>query len=175
MPGEHDPDRDPALASAPAGQVLAVAARLCCYQLVCGRAGFWTGPADPDSPGDLDPGSLAGGQERQAGGAFEVTGTLIAAALRSALFTSGGPHRRVPAHARFAAYLAGRHLASRRLPAAQLRSLLTVPAESGAGIIPALRETAAWLLALAGVNPNWPHRSPLSGPTFSGAGVGVLL
>ena len=59
LAGEHDPDRDPALASAPAGQVLAVAARLCCYLLVCGRAGFWTGPADQMPPGDLDPGSLA--------------------------------------------------------------------------------------------------------------------
>jgi NACHT domain len=130
---EHDPDRDPALASLPPGQVLAVAARLCCYLLVCGRAGFWTGPVDQMPPGDLDTGSLSGGQERQVGGTFEVTGTLIAAALRSALF---------------AAYLAGRHLASRQLPAAQLRSLLTVPAEREAGIIPALRETAAWLLAL---------------------------
>ena len=148
LAGEHDADRDPALVAAPAGQVLAVAARLCCYLLVCGRAGFWMGPADQVPPGDLDPGSLAGGQERQAGGAFEVTGPLVTAALRSALFTSGGPYRRVPAHARFAAYLAGRYLASRRLPAAQLRSLLTVPAENGTGIIPALRETAAWLLAL---------------------------
>jgi hypothetical protein len=169
LAGEHDPDRDPALASAPAGQVLAVAARLCCYQLVCGRAGFWTGPADRIPPGDLDPGSLAGGQERQAGGAFEVTGTLIAAALRSALFTSGGPHRRVPAHARFAAYLAGRHLASRRLPAAQLRSLLTIPAESGAGIIPALRETAAWLLALQPADTAWAEDADLTVLAVHGA------
>ena len=166
---EHDPDRDPALASAPAGQVLAVAARLCCYQLVCGRAGFWTGPADRMPPGDLEPGSLAGGQERQAGGAFEVTGTLIAAALRSALFTSGGPHRRVPAHARFAAYLAGRHLASRRLPAAQLRNLLTIPAENGAGIIPALRETAAWLLALQPADTAWAEDADLTVLTVHGA------
>ena len=131
LAGEHDPDRDPVLAPASASQVLAVAARLCCYLLVCGRAGFWTGPAGQMPPGDLDPGSLAAGQERQAGGPFEVTRPLIDAALRSALFTSGGPHRRVPAHARFAAYLAARHLASRRLPAAQLRSLLTAPMEGG--------------------------------------------
>ncbi len=169
LAGEHDPDRDPALASAPAGQVLAVAARLCCYLLVCGRAGFWTGPADQMPPGDLDPGSLAGGQERQVGGAFEVTGTLIAAALRSALFTSAGPHRRVPAHARFAAYLAGHHLASRQLPAAQLRSLLTVPAESEAGIIPALRETAAWLLALRPADTAWADDADLTVLTVHGA------
>ena len=173
LAGEHDPDRNPALASAPAGQVLAVAARLCCYQLVCGRAGFWTGLADQMPPGDLDPGSLAGGQERQVGGAFEVTGTLITAALRSALFTSGGLHRRVPAHARFAAYLAGRHLASRRLPAAQLRSLLTVPAESGAGIIPALRETAAWLLALRSADTAWARDVDLTVLTVHGALIDV--
>jgi hypothetical protein len=169
LAGEHDPDRNPALTSAPAGQVLAVAARLCCYLLVCGLAGFWTGPADRMPPGDLDTGSLAGGQERQVGGAFEVTGTLIAAALRSALFTSAGPHRRVPAHARFAAYLAGRHLASRQLPAAQLRSLLTVPAESGAGIIPALRETAAWLLALQPTDTAWAEGADLTVLTVHGA------
>ena len=169
LAGEHDADRDPALAPAPAGQVLAVAARLCCYLLACGRAGFWTGPADQVPPGDLDPGSLAGGRERQVGGAFEVTGPLVTAALRSALFTSGGPHRRVPAHARFAACLAGRHLASRRLPAAQLRSLLTVPAENGAGIIPALRETAAWLLALQPADTVWADDTDLTVLTVHGA------
>jgi hypothetical protein len=109
--------------------------------------------------GDLDPGSLAGGQERLAGGAFDVTRPLVTAALNSALFTSGGPQHRVPAHARFAAYLAARHLASRRLPAAQLRSLLTAPMESGVGIIPALRETAAWLLALQPTDTAW-RRTP---------------
>jgi hypothetical protein len=173
LAGEHDPDRDPALASVPAGQVLAVAARLCCYLLVCGRAGFWTGTVDQMPPGDLDTGTLAGGQERQAGGAFEVTGTLIAAALRSALFTSAGPHRRVPAHARFAAYLAGRHLVSRQLPAAQLRSLLTVPAENGAGIIPALRETAAWLLALQPADTAWAEDADLTVLTVHGALIDV--
>ena len=173
LAGEHDPDRDPALPSDPAGQVLAVAARLCCYQLVCGRAGFWTGPAGLIPPGDLDPSSLAGGQERQAGGAFEVTGKLIDATLRSGLFTSGGPHRRVPAHARFAAYLAGRHLASRRLPAAQLRSLLTIPSESGAGIIPALRETAAWLLALQSADTRWAEDADLAVLTVHGALIDV--
>ena len=120
-------------------------------------------------PGDLDPGSLAAGQERQVGGAFEVTRPLITAALRSALFTSGGPHRRVPAHARFAAYLAGRHLASRRLPAAQLRSLLTAPMESGAGIIPALRETAAWFLALEPADTAWAEDADLTVLVVHGA------
>ena len=169
LAGEHDPDRDPALAPAPASQVLAVAARLCCYLLVCGRAGFWAGPVGQMPPGDLDPGSLAAGQERQVGGPFEVTGALIDAALRSALFTSGGPHRRVPAHARFAAYLAASHLASRRLPAAQLRSLLTVPAEGGAGIIPTLRETAAWLLALQPADTAWAEDADLTVLTVHGA------
>ena len=169
LAGEHDPDRNSALASAPAGQILAVAARLCCYLLVCGRAGFWTGPPDQIPVGDLDPGSLAGGQERQAGGAFEVTDILIAAALRSALFTSAGPHRRVPAHARFAAYLAGRHLASRQLPAVQTRILLTVPVDSGTGIIPALRETAAWLLALQPGDTAWAQDADLTVLTVYGA------
>ena len=162
LAGEHDPDRDPALAPASAAQVLAIAARLCCYLLVCGRAGFWTGPVGQMPPGDLDPGSLAAGQERLVGGAFEVTRPLVTAALHSALFTSGGPQRRVPAHARFAAYLTARHLASRRLPAAQLRSLLTAPMESGVGVIPALRETAAWLLALEPADTAWAEDADLT-------------
>ena len=169
LAGEHDPDRDPALAPASAAQVLAVAARLCCYLLVCGRAGFWAGPADQMPAGDLDPGSLAAGQERLAGGSFDVTRPLVTAALHSALFTSRGPQRRVPAHARFAAYLAARHLASRRLPAAQLRSLLTAPMESGAGIIPALRETAAWLLALQPADTAWAEDADLTVLVVHGA------
>jgi hypothetical protein len=169
LAGEHDADRDPALAPAPAGQVLAVAARLCCYLLVCGRAGFWTGPTDQVPLGDLDPSALVGGEERQAGGTFEVTGPLVAAALRSALFTSSGPYRRVPAHARFAACLAGRYLASRRLPTVQLRSLLTVPGENGTGIIPALRETAAWLLALQPSDTAWADDANLTVLTVHGA------
>ena len=169
LAGEHDPDRDPALAPASAAQVLAVAARLCCYLLVCGRAGFWAGPADQMPAGDLDPGSLAAGQERLAGGSFDVTRPLITTALHSALFTSRGTQRRVPAHARFAAYLAARHLATRRLPAAQLRSLLTAPMESGAGIIPALRETAAWLLALQPADTAWAEDADLTVLVVHGA------
>jgi len=169
LAGEHDADRDMALAPASAAQVLAIAARLCCYLLVCGRAGFWTGPAGQMPPGDLDPGGLAAGRERVAGGAFEVTRPLIAAALNSALFTSGGPYRRVPVHARFAAYLAARHLASRRLPAVQLRSLLTAPMENGAGIIPALRETAAWLLALQPSDTEWAQDADLTVLVVHGA------
>jgi hypothetical protein len=143
LAGEPDPDRDPVLAAAPPGQILAVAARLCCYLLVCGRAAFWTGQPEDMPAGDLDPRALAGGQERQTGGVFEVDWPLVGAALRSALFTSSGAHRRVPMHARFAAYLTGRYLASRQLPAAQLRSLLTVPADEGTGIIPALLSLAS--------------------------------
>lgn len=162
LAGEHDSDRDPVLASASAAQVLTVAARLCCYLLVCGRAGFWAGSPDQIPPGDLDPDSLAGGQERLLGGSFDITRPLVTAALHSALFTSSGPQRRVPAHARFAAYLAARHLAERRLPAAQMRSLLTAPMESGAGIIPALRETAAWLLALQPDDTAWAKDADLT-------------
>lgn len=165
---EHDTDRDPALAPA-ASQVLAVAAKLCCYQLVCGRAGFWTGPAALKPSGDTDPGALAAGQERLAGGTFDVTRPLVTATLNSALFTSGGPQRRVPAHARFAAYLAARHLADRQLPAAQLRSLLTATVDSGTGVIPALRETAAWLLALQPRDTAWAEDADLTVLTAYGA------
>jgi hypothetical protein len=62
LAGEHDPDRDPALAPVPAGQVLAVAARLCCYLLVCGRAGFWGGPAGQMPPGTLTRGPWPAGR-----------------------------------------------------------------------------------------------------------------
>ena len=145
LAGEPDRDRDPASRPGSPEQILAVAARLCCYLLLCGRAAFWTGPPHLMPAGYLEPLSLAGGEEHQAGGPFTVTTGLVDAALHSALFTTRGPGRRVPAHATFAACLAARHLAAHDLPGAQLRSLLT--AGAGGGVIPALRETAAWLLA----------------------------
>ena len=109
------------------------------------------------SPGaDLDARNVAGGQERQTGGPFPVTAELVEAALHTALFTSRGHSRLGPCHATFGAYLAARYLASRQLPEAQLRALLTARTETGStGIIPALRETAAWLVALRPGETTW--------------------
>ena len=152
---EPDRDRDATLRTWSREQILAVGARLCCHLLLCGRGAFWTGPPDLMPPGHLEPSGLAGGDEHQTGGHFEVTSGLIDAALNSALFTTRGPHRRAPAHATFAAYLAARHLASRNLPNPQLRSLLTISTSISSGVIPALRETAAWLLALRPDSTSW--------------------
>lgn len=162
LAGEPDPDRDPARVLVPGDQVLAVASRLCCYLLLCGRTGFWTGQRGQMSEGDLDPYSLAGGQERQAGGTFPVTKQVIAAALRSGLFTARGPRRVVPAHAAFAGFLAARYLASRELPDIQLRTLLTVTTPAGSGLIPALRETTAWLIALRPQAASWVSNADLA-------------
>ena len=155
LAGEPDRDRDAALRTGSREQILAVGARLCCYLLLCGRGAFWTGPPELMPPGHLEPSGLAGGDEHQTGGPFVVTTGLIDAALNSALFTTRGPHRRAPAHATFAAYLAARHLASHNLPGPQLRSLLTISTSTGSGVIPVLRETAAWLLALRPDSTNW--------------------
>jgi hypothetical protein len=150
LASEPDPDRDPGRWPPVSGeQILAVAARLCCYLLVCGRAAFWAERGEAPAGGDLEPSGLAGGEERQPGGPFPVTADLVHAALRSALFTSRGPRGLGPTHATFASYLAARYLATRDLPEVQLRSLLTVTTATGITGIPArLRETAAWLLAL---------------------------
>lgn len=155
LAGEPDPDRDPIRMHAPAEQVLAVASRLCCYLQLCGRTGFWTGPSGQVPEGDLDPYSLAGGHERQAGGPFDVSRQVIDATLRSGLFTARGPRRVVPAHAAFAGFLAARYLASRELSEVQLRALLTVTTAAGSGLIPALRETTAWLIALRPQSAFW--------------------
>lgn len=155
LAGEHDTDRDPARVLASAEQVFIVAARLCCYLLLCGRAAFWTGGPGEIPDGDLDPYSLGGGKERQDGGTFDVTRQVIDAALQSALFTTRGSHRVIPAHASFAAFLAARYLAWRELPEVQLRTLLTVSTPAGSGLAPALRETAAWLIALRPQTADW--------------------
>lgn len=148
LASEPDRDRDTARVVVSGDQVFAAASRLCCYLLLCGRAAFWTGPPGQVPEGHLDPYGLAGGQERLAGGGFPVTRQVIDAALGSGLFTARGPGRVVPAHAAFAGFLAARYLASRELPEAQLRTLLTVSTSAGSGLIPALRETTAWLVAL---------------------------
>ena len=154
---EPDPARDPQrrLLGSPE-QRLVVASRLCCYLLLCGRAAFWTGEPGASPPGDLDARNLAGGEEKQTGGTFTVTAELAESALHTALFTSRGRWRLGPGHATFGAYLAARHLASRQLPEAQLRALLIARTEAGSlGIIPVLRETAAWLVALRPNETGW--------------------
>ncbi len=152
---EPDRDRDEALRSGSREQILAVGARLCCYLLLCGRSSFWIGAPGDMPSGYLEPSDLAGGDEYQTGGPFAVTPELVDAALRSGLFTSRGSHGRSPVHATFAAYLAARHLAAHTLPSPQLRSLLTTSTSTRSGVIPALRETAAWLLALQPKSTSW--------------------
>jgi hypothetical protein len=154
---EPDADRDPGHGPLVAGeQILAVAARLCCYLLLCGDTAFWMERKNSSAAGILDPFGLAGGDEQLPGGPFPVTTELITAALHSSLFTSRGPGRLGPAHASFASFLAARHLAAHALPEVQLRSLLTVTTASGSTGIPArLRETAAWLLALNPTATRW--------------------
>lgn len=148
LAGEPDPDRDPSRVQVASEQTYVVASRLCCYLLLCGKAAFWIGPSGQAPDGDLDPYSLAGGQERQTGGSFPVTKQAIDAALRSGLFSARGSFRVVPAHAAFAGFLAAQYLILREVPDSQLRALLTVGTSAGSGLIPALRETTAWLIAL---------------------------
>jgi len=155
LAGEPDTDRDEALRTGSRDQVFAVAARLCCHLLLCGSAAFWTGAPEDMPDGDLEPSGLAGGAEHQTGGAFAVTPELVNAALRCALFTARGPNRRAPAHATFAAYLAAHFLAAHDLPDPQLRTLLTISTRVGSGVIPVLRETSAWLLALCPERASW--------------------
>jgi hypothetical protein len=144
---EPDPHRDPARVLASGEQAFVVAARLCCYLLLCGRSAFWTGPAGQAADSDLIPHDLAGGQERQAGGEFPVTRQLIDAALRSGSFTARGPSRVVPAHAAFAGFLAAWYLVAHQVPDVQLAGLLGVRTVDGQAVAPPLRDAAAWVIA----------------------------
>jgi NACHT domain len=154
---EPDEDRRASeLRTGSAHQRVAVAARVCATLVLCGKAAVWTGAASDVPETDVSSGALSGGGELGPAGPFDVSPELVAATLDTALFSSQGPERLGPAHATFASYLTARHLVNHDVAEQQLRSLLVVVNELGhAAIHPALRETAAWLVALAPERTSW--------------------
>jgi len=160
---EPDDDRRPRqLRAGSAPRRVAVAGRISATLLLCGKAAVWSGNIGEVPESDVPDGTLADGSEHTPAGPFDVTPQLVAASLDTALFSSRGPNRLGLVHATFASYLAARHLINHQLPEQQLRSLLVSASELGRNSIhPALRETAAWLVALdrdrtvwlAGIDP----------------------
>jgi hypothetical protein len=153
---EPDEDRRASeLRTGSAHQRVAVAARVCATLVLCGKAALWTGTASNVPETDVSSGALSGGSELGPAGPFDVSPELVAATLDTALFSSRGPGTLGPAHATFASYLTARHLVDHDV-AEQLPSLLVVVNELGhTAIHPALRETAAWLVALAPERTTW--------------------
>lgn len=101
-------------------------------------------------PNELDVYALGGGPTV----AWRATtASLTVPALRdlfrnTGLFTDAGQGRLVWAHQSYAEFLAAWYLHLTELPAAGLRTLFRSAADPAGGIVPALRETAAWLADL---------------------------
>ncbi|MCX4741894.1 NACHT domain-containing protein [Streptomyces antibioticus] len=156
---EYDPYRLPTPVQATTWQQrLEVAGRIAARLVLSGRRTLWRGSPREGRPSttDLDVGTLAGGTEQTSGcQAFAVSPTVVGEVLSTGLFTASG-HRRVAfRHSSLAAFLAAQHLISRSVTDAALRRLFLIgaPDQETAGIPLSLRETAAWLVALA------PHRT----------------
>ncbi|MFF0062233.1 hypothetical protein ACFYRC_11865 [Streptomyces sp. NPDC005279] len=158
---EYDPDRLTVAAPATTWpQRLEVAGRIAARLVLSGRRTLWRGSPREDRPRatDLDVSTLSGGSEQTSGcQTFEVNPIVVDEVLFSGLFTASGNHRFAFRHSSLAAFLAAQHLISRAVPDAVLRRLLLVeaPDQEAAGIPVSLRESAAWLVALAPDRTQW--------------------
>ncbi|PSM42577.1 hypothetical protein C6Y14_15375 [Streptomyces dioscori] len=158
---EYDFFRRPKSAPATTWQQrLEVAGRMAARLVLSGRRTLWHGSLLEGRPSttDLDVGTLAGGTERTSGcQPFQVTAAVIEEVLSTGLFTASGNRRSTFRHSSLAAFLAAQHLISRSVPDAALRRLFLVgtPDQETAGIPVSLRETAAWLVALAPDRIQW--------------------
>gem|GEM_PF-2342464 len=102
------------------------------------------------SPNELDAFALSGGTTAAWRG---TTAPITVPALRdlfrhTGLFTNVGQGRLVWAHQSYAEFLAAWYLHLSDLPTAGLRTLFRSAVDPAGGIVPALRETAAWLADL---------------------------
>ncbi|UGQ09073.1 hypothetical protein LO772_19090 [Yinghuangia sp. ASG 101] len=158
---EYDPNRISTVpAVTTAEQRLVTAGRLAAWMLLSGRRSLWLGSGREESPHHLDlPVELAvGGTESTGPGmTFEVSRAVVGETLATGLFAGAGRYRTQFRHASLAAYLAARYLVQRGTRADQLADLFLVRSPDGAGSsIPApLRETAAWIVALAPSETEW--------------------
>ncbi|MGA5505830.1 NACHT domain-containing protein [Streptomyces umbrinus] len=158
---EYDPNRLTVPAPATTWpQRLEVAGRIAARLVLSGRRTLWRGSPREDRPRttDLDVSTLSGGSEQTSGcQSFEVNPNVVDEVLSSGLFTASGDHRFAFRHSSLAAFLAAQHLISRSVPDTAIRRLFLVGAPDGehAGIPVSLRETAAWLVALAPDRTQW--------------------
>ncbi|MYV97261.1 ATP-binding protein [Streptomyces sp. SID3343] len=139
------------------GRRMMVAARVCTHMLLTHSAGVVLDDTADEQDGDLRADDLTGGvPEIEGDGEFEVGSRLLHSVLDSALFSGRGDGRLRPVHNSYAAYLTAWYLTERKMSVKQLLPLLVQRGELGTpGIHPALRETAAWLIALDPEQAGW--------------------
>lgn len=127
-------------------QLFSAAARVAAAAVFSGRPLVWEDPA-ADQGGDFDVlvSDLVGGTEPAVGSDVAITGALIAAALRTGLFSPRGEGRFAWAHQSYAAFLAAWYIVEHGLELGQIRDLLLHP---DGRVTPQLRDTAAWLASL---------------------------
>ncbi|GAA2719425.1 MULTISPECIES: hypothetical protein [Streptomyces] len=158
---EHDPGRFPARAPRTSpSQRLEIAGRIAARMLLCGRRTLWDGHGPRSQPHRLDLriDELIGGVEESApGDRFPVTPEAVRETFGTALFTGIDHERKSFRHSSLSAYLAASYLTRRRLSHRRLAEifLVHVPGANASRIPPPLRETAAWLVALAPEHTEW--------------------
>jgi hypothetical protein len=141
-------------------QRLEVAGRIAARLVLSGRRTLWQGSVLEEHPRtiDLEVATISGGSEQATGSLpFEVNPAVVDEVLSTGLFTASGNRRLAFRHSSLAAFLAARHLISRSVSDAALRRLFLVgePEQDTASMPVSLRETAAWLVALAPDRTRW--------------------
>lgn len=147
---EHDGLRAEDAAALSVNAAVAVARR------VAASAVFGAYPAvaggDAAIDGDLSFEAVAGDDEPAEGVRTAVTGAAVQQVTASGLFTSRGAGRFGFAHYSFAEYLAADWVDANALAGGQVQQLLLT---SDHGIVPTLRNVAAWLVAIDADRYGW--------------------
>ncbi|MGY0387885.1 NACHT domain-containing protein [Nocardioides sp. WG-D5] len=137
-----------------------VCGRVALLLLGTGRSTVWHGAELGDAPHDLPARSIFGLEKWDDGTRLELTSKVLREALGTAIFTGRGHGRLGFRHASFGAYLLAWYLVERKVPQPQLERLFLVAVEEERPTIPvALREAAAWLVALDPNNSSWLARA----------------
>lgn len=131
-------------------QRLAVAARIAAATVFANRYAIWTdvdlGDVPPD---DVTVADLTGGTEVADGNDFKVDDRALRETLDTGLFSSRGPGRMGWAHQSYAEFLAAYYLLQHAMSPLQMTSLLAYPGDPAGGVVPQLKETAAWLASIS--------------------------
>ncbi len=130
-------------------QIYGCAARIAAATVFANRAEIVTSVTIPsDARTSVFWNQIAPATEDVDGEQFTVTVELVRATLRRALFRANGQGRARWAHRTFAEFMAAEYLRAHPLRPQQKLDLLVAP--NGYGVVPQLRETAAWSANLDG-------------------------
>ena len=123
--------------------------RIATVSMLSGKQVVWGGLFSDLIPDDaIAVTDLAGGSETGPSGPVIADERAIREVVKTAIFQSDGPNRARWAHLSFAEFLAADYLAQKAGDPRELLSLLSSGEGDEAGIIPQLREVAAWLAGL---------------------------